>query len=122
MMQLMRACQFLRGDVAMMAAPMRSLLLAGGTLMPGVAFFCGVRRRLMVRGVMTARVGRFGVMGRFRGMLRGLRSRVRCVMRRGLRFLPKSGERGSDSKTKQDEESPRSTRKLPKKAETAERP
>lgn len=47
---------------------------------------------------------------------------MRRVVRRRRSFLGNSRNRGNDSKTKQDEESPRSTRKLSKKAKIIERP
>lgn len=81
-----------------------------------------MRRRLVVRGVMTAGVGSRGVMSRFRGMFLGLAGCVRFVVRRGFRLLRPSRNRGNNSKTKQDQDNPRSPRNLSEKAETIERP
>jgi hypothetical protein len=50
----MRPGQFLRADMATMAARMCALFLAGVTLVHRMAFFAGMRRSLVVRGVMTA--------------------------------------------------------------------
>ena len=70
MVKLMRACQFLRGRMVMMTSRMCCLFRVRGTLVRGMVLFPRMRRRFMVRGVMTARVGRLGVMGRFRRMFR----------------------------------------------------
>jgi len=89
-----------------------------------------MRRGLTAGGVMTAGGGarRSGVMRGYRRAFLRFRScarlgcSVRCVVRRRRSFLSNSRNRGNDSKTKQDEESARSTRKLSKKTKTIERP
>ncbi len=130
MVKLMSASQFPGGDAVTTTSRTRDLLLAGGSLVRRMARVAGMRRGLMAGGMATAGGGarRPGEMGGFRWMFRRLRLWMRfacCVRggaRRGFGLLGNNRKRGNHSKTKQDEESPRSSRKLSKKAATIERP
>ena len=124
MVELMGSRQFPGGDVVTTVSSARRLFFTGVTLMSRLVPFAGMRRGIMAGGVVTtgggARMG--GGVGGFRRVFFGPGGCVRRVVRRRRNFLGNSRNRGDGSKTKQDEESPRSTRKLSKKAKTIERP
>ena len=118
MVKLMRACQFLRGDMVMMPSRMRCLLLVRGTLVRGMVLLPPNASPLHGAWSDDCSRGKARSDGSISSDV-SMDFEVVCdfVVRRGLRFLGDSRNRGNNSKTKQDEESPRSARKLSKKAE-----
>ena len=122
MVQLMRPGQFPCAHVAATAARMCRFFPAGMTFVVRTRFLGRMRRRFMMRGVMTAGIRRLGMMGRFRAAFLRFRSCVRRVVLGALCLLGNSWDNGDKSKTKHDEESPRSSRTLRKKTKNIERP